>query len=34
MGTSGAIEAGRAFVRLLVNDKELQKGLTRAQNKL
>lgn len=30
----GGIEAGRAFVRLLVNDKELQQGLTRAQNKL
>jgi TP901 family phage tail tape measure protein len=30
----GAIEAGRAFVRLLVNDKELTKGLKRAQNKV
>ncbi len=30
----GAIEAGKAFVRLLVNDTELQKGLTRAQTKL
>ena len=29
-----AIEAGRAFVRLLVNDTDLQKGLTKAQNKL
>ena len=33
MSTS-AIEAGRAFVRLLVNDTDLQKGLTKAQNKL
>ncbi len=30
----GAIEAGRAFVRLLVNDTELQKGLKKAQAKL
>ena len=34
MSSSAAIEAGRAFVRLLVNDTDLQKGLTKAQNKL
>ena len=32
--SAGAIEAGRAFVRLLLNDKELSKGLTKAQNRL
>lgn len=32
--SAGAIEAGRAFVRILGDDKELQKALTKAQNKL
>lgn len=32
--SAGAIEAGRAFVRILANDTDLVKGLKRAQNKL
>ena len=32
--SAGAIEAGKAFVRILADDTDLGKGLQKAQNKL